>query len=141
MEPVHVYVRLSNAREAVLARHGRLDLQAVHRYETEALIDTGAFRSVLPPLVAEQLGLLSLEQTTAQMANGTEQVTTVMEPVLVEILGRKAMESPSSLGIASCSAYWYWSRPTCSWAVSANGSSPTPPIPINRYFACRRGGR
>ena len=41
MGQVHVQVTLTNYREAVLARLGQLDPTQVHRYETEALVDTG----------------------------------------------------------------------------------------------------
>lgn len=95
---VQVHVTLRNAREAVLARLGRLDPAQVHRYETEALVDTGAFRSVIPPLVAERLGLVQMSQTTARMANGAFQMAPVMEPVFVEILEREAVESPLVFG-------------------------------------------
>ena len=57
MGQVYVQVVLTNYREEVLARLGQLPAERVHRYETEALIDTGAFQSVLPPAVAERLGL------------------------------------------------------------------------------------
>ena len=49
MGQVHVQVVLTNYREEVLARLGQLPAERVHRYETEALIDTGAYQSVLPP--------------------------------------------------------------------------------------------
>ena len=42
MGQVHVQVILTNYREAVLARLGQFDASQVHRYETEALIDTRA---------------------------------------------------------------------------------------------------
>src|SRR5262249_54213951 len=58
---LYVLVILRNAREYVLARHGHLAPAQVHTYETpQALIDTGALHVVLPPHVAEQLGLLLL---------------------------------------------------------------------------------
>ena len=66
MGQVHVQVTLTNYREEVLARLGQLPAERVHRYETEALIDTGAFQSVLPPAVAEQLGLLRLGMSQAK---------------------------------------------------------------------------
>ena len=70
MGQVHVQVVLTNYREEVLVRLGQLPAERVHRYETEALIDTGAYQSVLPPAVAERLGLLRLGRTVAQMAMG-----------------------------------------------------------------------
>ena len=77
MGQVHVLVILTNYREEVLAQLGQCSVDQVHRYETEALIDTGTYHSVLPPAVAERLGLLRLGRTVAQMANGqTEEVDT-----------------------------------------------------------------
>ena len=46
MGQVQVRVTLINYREAVLARLGQLDASQIHRYETEALVDTGAIQSV-----------------------------------------------------------------------------------------------
>ncbi len=47
MGQVHVHVTLTNYREALMARLGQLAPDQVHRYETEALIDTGAVRSAI----------------------------------------------------------------------------------------------
>jgi hypothetical protein len=56
MGQVHVHVTLTNYREAIMARLGQFDASRIHRYETEALIDTGAIRSVLPPRLQTVLG-------------------------------------------------------------------------------------
>jgi hypothetical protein len=47
MGQVHVCILLTNYREALLARLGQLDTNQVHRYETEAIIDTGVVRSAI----------------------------------------------------------------------------------------------
>src|SRR5207253_3340092 len=86
MGQLHVRVLLTNYREAVLARLGQLDPTQVHSYETEALIDTGAARSVLPPAVADRLGLLRLERTEAKYANSAVEEVDVTEAITVEIL-------------------------------------------------------
>jgi len=86
---LYVPVILRNAREYVLARHGHLAVDQVHTYETaHALIDTGALHVVLPPHVAEQLGLWRMGYTEATMANGTLVEGEVTEPLYVEILHR-----------------------------------------------------
>ena len=82
MGQVHVQVVLTNYREEVLARLGQLPAERVHRYETEALIDTGAYQSVLPPAVVERLGLIRLGRTVAQMANGTTEEVDTSGPLL-----------------------------------------------------------
>jgi clan AA aspartic protease len=98
MGQVHVQVILTNYREAVLARLGQLDASQVHRYETEALIDTGATRSVLPPAVAERLGLMRLDHIEAQYANGTFEEVDLSEVFTIELLGRRANEDAMIMG-------------------------------------------
>ena len=98
MGQIHVQVTLTNYREALLARLGQLDASQVHRYETEALIDTGAVRSVLPPAVADRLGLLRLDRTEAKYANSGNEEVDVTEVFTVEIFGRRTMTTAMVLG-------------------------------------------
>jgi clan AA aspartic protease len=98
MGQVHVRVVLTNHREAVMARLGQLDASRVHRYETEALIDTGAVRSTIPAAVAERLGLFRLRKTDAKYADGRVEEVDVTEAVTVEILGRETEMNPMILG-------------------------------------------
>jgi clan AA aspartic protease len=98
MGQVHVRVVLTNHREAVMARLGQLDASQVHRYETEALIDTGAVRSAIPAAVAERLGLFRLRKTEAKYADGRVEEVDMTEAVTVEILGRETEMAPMILG-------------------------------------------
>ena len=98
MGQVKVQVRLTNAREAVLAQLGHLQGAQVHHVDTEALIDTGAVRSVLPPFVAEQLGLVRLDRTMALYAEGRGEEADFTEPFIVAISGRRMTTSAMVLG-------------------------------------------
>lgn len=98
MGQVHVQVTLTNYREAVLTRLGQLDTSQVHLYETEALIDTGAVRPVLPPAVADRLGLLRLDRTEAKYANSGLEEVDVTEAIAIEILGRRMVTTAMVLG-------------------------------------------
>ena len=98
MGQVHVRVVLTNHREAVMARLGQLDASKVHRYETEALIDTGAVRSTIPAAVAERLGLFRLRKTDAKYADGRVEEVDMTEAVTVEIVGRETEMNPMILG-------------------------------------------
>lgn len=90
MGQLTVPVILRNAREYVLARHGHLAADQVHTYETpEALIDTGALHVVIPPHVADQLGLFLLGTTGATMADGRLVEGPLTELVLIEVLRRQ----------------------------------------------------
>lgn len=70
MGQVTMRVTLTNARERVMARLGHLAPEAVHTVGVDALIDTGTLRSVLPPAVADALGLVRMGRSEAQMADG-----------------------------------------------------------------------
>src|SRR5437016_3239595 len=90
MSQLSVPVILRNAREYVLARHGHLAADQVHTYESQhALIDTGALHVVLPPHVAEQLGLLLMGSTGATMADGRLVEGEMSEPVTIELFQRQ----------------------------------------------------
>ena len=85
-------------REAVLAQLGQFDASQVHRYETEALIDTGAVQSVIPSAVADRLGLMRLRRTDAQYADGRIEEVDLAEVVIIEMLGRQIEITPMVLG-------------------------------------------
>jgi clan AA aspartic protease len=98
MGQVHVQVVLTNHRETVMARLGHLPPSAVHRIEVEALVDTGAVRSVLPPAVADELGLLRLGRTVARYADGRLKEVDTTEGFYITLLGRQALEDAMVLG-------------------------------------------
>ena len=98
MGQVQVPVTLTNYREALLGRLGQLPASQVHRLEVEALIDTGAIRSVLPPQVAEHLGLLRLSRTVAQYADGRTEEVDLSEVFTVAVLGRQTETTAMILG-------------------------------------------
>ena len=98
MGQVHVRVVLTNHREVVLARLGRLESSQVHRYETEALIDTGAVRSTIPAAVADRLALFRIRRTDAKYADGRVEEVDMTEALTVEMLGRETETSALVLG-------------------------------------------
>jgi clan AA aspartic protease len=98
MGQVYVRILLTNYREALLARLGQLDTNQVHRYETEALIDTGAVRSAIPAAVADRLGLMRLRRTDAQYADGRIEEVDMTEVFTVEMLGRQTDTAAMVLG-------------------------------------------
>ena len=98
MGQVHVHVTLTNYREALMARLGQLPADQVHRYETEALVDTGAMQCVIPPAVAERLGLLRLRHTAARYVNDQVEEVEVSEIFTIEIMGRQAHEDAMIIG-------------------------------------------
>ncbi|WP_404783918.1 retroviral-like aspartic protease family protein [Altericista sp. CCNU0014] len=93
MGEVRVKVKLTNAIDEALIRRGLLNPDLLRTCETEALIETGAVRTVLPKAIMAQLGLNIRNQQIAQFANGTEESVGVTEPVLIEIAGRETTEA------------------------------------------------
>lgn len=98
MGEVRVKVTLTNAGDEVMVRRGLLTADKVRHYETDALVDSGAVRSVLPSHVVQQLGLAMVGKTRATYANdGTEDVD-IAEVVGIDINGRRTTEETLVLG-------------------------------------------
>ena len=95
---VRVRVKLSNAGDEVLVRRGLLPAEKVRRYEADALVDTGAVRSVLPLHVAEQLGLAIVGKARATFANDLTEVFDLTEVVGIEVNGRRTTEETLVIG-------------------------------------------
>ena len=98
MGEIRVRVRLVNAVDEALARRGQLPSDQVHTYEADAMVDTGAIRTVIPVLVLQLLGLDVRGQRVAEYADGRQDVVDVTEPLVVEILGRDTLEEALVLG-------------------------------------------
>jgi clan AA aspartic protease len=91
MGQVHARVILTNHREEVMVRLGQLAPEQVHRYETAALIDTGAVRSAIPSAIADRLGLMRIGHTDAKYADGRVEEVDMTEAIVIELLGRRAV--------------------------------------------------
>jgi clan AA aspartic protease len=89
---------LTNAVDEDLTRRGQLAEDKIRRYEADALIDTGAVRSIIPPHVAEQLGLTTRGKRVVEYADGRNDVVDVTGPVLFKILDRDTLEEALILG-------------------------------------------
>lgn len=98
MGEVRTRVKLTNAIDEALARRGQLPADRVRVYETRALVDTGAVRSVLPVHVVQRLGLELRGQRVAEYANGRREAVGVTEPLVIEIEGRDTLEEALVLG-------------------------------------------
>ena len=98
MGEVNVRVRLSNAGDVELMRKGLLEAGRVRTWEVDALVDTGATRSIIPPDVAERLGLTILAHASGRLADGNLVTVGVCSPIAFEILGRETFEDAYVLG-------------------------------------------
>ena len=57
MGEVRVTVKLTNASDEVLQRQRKLAPRRVRKYQAQALVDTGAVRTVIPTEVVKRLGI------------------------------------------------------------------------------------
>jgi len=93
MEAVRVPVKLTSAVDEILVNRGLLNPNQLRVYETEALVDTGAVRTVVPMAILQQLGLKIRAQQLAKYADGREEMVGLTEPVIIEIMGRETTEA------------------------------------------------
>src|SRR5438309_1799200 len=98
MGEVRVKVKLTNAGDEVLVRRGLLAADNVRGYEADALVDTGAVKSVLPVHVVQQLGLATVGKTRARYANDSAEDVDITEMVGIDINGRRTTEETLVLG-------------------------------------------
>ena len=98
MGEVQARVKLTNAIDEALARRGQLEADQVRVYETQALVDTGAVRSVLPVHVVQRLGLAIRGQRVAEYADGRKEAVGVTGPLVIELEGRDTLEEALVLG-------------------------------------------
>jgi clan AA aspartic protease len=95
---VRVKVNLTNAGDEVLVRRGLLTADKIRSYEANALVDSGAVRSVLPRHVVKLLGLPIVGRTRATYANDATEDIDIAEVVGIEIIGRRTTEETLVLG-------------------------------------------
>ena len=98
MGKVRVTVKLTNAGDEAMVRRGLLNADQIRRYEANALVDTGAIRSVLPSHVVELLGLAIVGKTRATYANDVTEDVDIAEVVGIDIKGRRTSEETLVLG-------------------------------------------
>jgi predicted aspartyl protease len=98
MGEVRVKVKLTNAVDEAMVRRGLLTADKIRSYEAEALVDTGAVRSVLPIHVVRLLGLAIVGKARATYANDAAEDVDVSEVVGINLLGRRTTEEMLVLG-------------------------------------------
>ncbi len=98
MGEVRVQVRLINGADEAMFRRGMLPADQIRYYETTALVETGAIRSVLPVQVLQHLGLAVVRKARAVYANDSPEEVDVSEVVGINIMGRRTTEEMLVLG-------------------------------------------
>lgn len=95
---VRTIANLSNAIDEALVRRGQIRPEQVRTYRADALVDTGAVRTVLPVHVVQQLGLAITGERISEYAHGRKDAVGVTEPLKIDIDGRTTVEEALFLG-------------------------------------------
>jgi len=95
---VRTIANLTNAIDEALVRRGQIRPDQVRTYQADALVDTGAVRTVLPVHVVQQLGLKITGERIAEYADGRKDAVGVTEPLKIDIVGRTTVEEALVLG-------------------------------------------
>lgn len=98
MGEIRVKVKLTNATDAALNRARKLAKKKIRSVEVEAVVDTGAVRSVIPPHIQQQLGVGIRGSRTAGYADGRTESLGVSEGIIFDIDGRDTLEEAFVLG-------------------------------------------
>jgi clan AA aspartic protease len=98
MGEIRVKVLMTNPADEALARRGGLEPRQVRRYEADAVVGTGAVRSVIPIHVMEKLGILERGQRVAEYADGRKDTVGITEAIIFDLMGRDTIEEALVLG-------------------------------------------
>lgn len=98
MGEIRVKVRLTNALDEALHRRGQLAADKVRTYDADAMVDTGAVRTVIPTHVLQQLGTAIRGQRVAEYADGRKESVGMSESIIVDIQGRDTSDEALVLG-------------------------------------------
>ena len=98
MGEIRVRVKITNAVDEELARTGRLPKEQVRSYEADAMVDTGAVRSVIPQHVVQMVGATIRGNRMAEYADGRTETVGMTGPLLFDVMGRDTLEEALVLG-------------------------------------------
>jgi predicted aspartyl protease len=98
MGEIRVKVLLTNSMDEALNRRKKIKKSAVRRHEADAMVDTGAVRSVIPAHVMKALGVMSRGNLVAEYADGRTESVAVTEPIIFKVMGRETLEEALVLG-------------------------------------------
>src|SRR5271167_756222 len=86
MGEIRVKVLLTNAADETANRRRKLKKSAIRRFEADALVDTGAVRSVIPLHVMQALGVMPRGYRMAEYADGRKESVAITEPIIFDMM-------------------------------------------------------
>ena len=85
MVEIRVKVKLTNSYDVTQHRLGALAKDQIRIYEADAMVDTGAVRSVIPSHVLEKLGVGIRGTRVAEYADGRKETVGMSEGITVGV--------------------------------------------------------
>ena len=98
MGEIRVLVKLTNAADDDRAAEGAIPSDRVRMIEVDALVDTGAVRSVIPLFVLDKIGVRLRGNQVAEYADGRKEIVPLTSPILFDIQGRSTADEALVLG-------------------------------------------
>jgi len=129
MGEIRVKVKLTNSNDVTRHRLGALAKHQIRMYEADAMVDTGAVRSVIPSHVLEKLGIGIRGTRVAEYSNGRKESVGMSEGIIFDTLGRDTLGR--SFDPRGRSPHWtdrsWKTRPVGRLRQSAAVTEPGPP--------------
>ncbi len=98
MGEIRVKVKLTNSHDDTKSRAGEMPKSDIRVYEADAMVDTGAVRSVIPAHVLEKLGVGIRGTRVAEYADGRKESVGMSEGIIFDVMGRDTLEEALILG-------------------------------------------
>ena len=98
MGEIRVQATLMNLYDESRFRRGEIAKADIRTYVADALVDTGAVRSVIPSHVLQKLGVGTRGTRVAEYADGRKDTVGVSDGILFDVLGRDTIEEALVLG-------------------------------------------
>ena len=98
MGEIRVKVKLTNSHDDTKSRAGEMPKSDIRVYEADAMVDTGAVRSVIPAHVLEKLGVGIRGTRVAEYADGRKESVGMSEGIIFDVMGRDTLEEALVLG-------------------------------------------
>jgi clan AA aspartic protease len=98
MGEIRVRIKLSNETDEEMARRGLISEKEVRSLETDAVVDTGAVRSVIPQSIRERLGVSTPEQMYVTYADGRSDNVPLTSAICFRLLDRRTVDEAAVIG-------------------------------------------
>ena len=91
MGRIYAPIEVISSEDLSDARRGRIAAAEVRRIRVDALVDSGAYMLALNEVIVQQLGLPKVDETSAELADGSRVRFDVVGPVEIRFENRRTI--------------------------------------------------